>query len=96
MEQQKEKGCQSPTGAPRAPAEVIGMPSLSFTSNSTTSADDQLCQSGTVSGAPLQPGLSLADLLPQEKVGPAGVSALRITSSDQDMLHLTPVLIGDC
>lgn len=38
-----------------------------------------------MSGAPLQSDLSLADLLPQEMVGPAGLSCVRITFSDQCM-----------
>lgn len=98
--QQREKGYRRPTGAPRAPAGMTGMPSLSFASNISTSEEEQLCQCATVSGAPLQPDLSLADLLPQEKVGHAGLNCLRIRSSDQDMclpcLHLAPVLNSDC
>lgn len=42
-EQQREKGCQTPTGPPRAPAEMTGMPSLSFTSDGIASAEEWLC-----------------------------------------------------
>lgn len=68
-----------------APAEMSDIPSLSFTSHSTTSAEDHLCQGATVSGAPLWPDLSLAHLLFQDKVELSGLSCIRITSSDHGM-----------
>lgn len=84
-EQQRQRRCWRLTGAPRAPAEISGVPSLSFNSHSTTSADEQLCEGATVSGAPLRRDLSLAHLLFQDKVGLSGLCCLRITSSDHGM-----------
>ena len=91
-DRQREKGCQSPIGSPRVPAGMTGMPSLSFTSNGTTSAEERLCQGATVSGPPLQPDLSLADLLGSV----VSELHLQIKVCALPWLHLAPVLNSDC
>lgn len=66
-------------------------PTLFFTSSGITSVRSSYARAPE-SEVPLQPDLRLADLVSQQKVGPAGFSHLRIKYSDKGICSVLAAL----